>query len=204
MEGVEFEDQIYIRKYSTGENMKKTFNECLYNITGREFNPKDWTNGMYNDVDVDDDEDHYCICGHIIHKLYYIQYIPTGIQVQVGEKCVGKIDKKLHKRILSDNFCILCDEPIGKKLIVHKKGFCTDTCKQVNCVGDWVFYFGNKYSKRIRENKNLEPLTYNEVLHIDKNYLLWVYENVPKLATNSNTNFLIRTWLKIKLKIEDS
>lgn len=202
MEGVKFEDQIYIREYSSGENMKKTFNQCLHAITGREFNPKDWTNGTCDIDDVDDD--HYCICGHKIHKLYYIKYIPTGIQVQVGKDCVEKIDEKLYKRITSDNFCILCDEPIGKKLKVHKKGFCTDTCKQANCVGNWVFYFGNKYSKRIREDQNLEPLTYNDVLHINKKYLLRVYENVPKLATNSNTNFLIRTWLKIKLQIEES
>jgi hypothetical protein len=203
MEGVLKTDSgVFIRhSYWSNENMKKTFNQCLYAITGNEFNPKDWTNGMSCH---EDDDDNYCICGHRIKNLYYIKYIPTGIQVQVGDTCVKKIDEKLHKRITSDNFCILCDEPIGKKLKVHKQGFCTLTCKQASCVGDWVFYFGNKYSKRIRDEQNLEPLTYNDVLHINKNYLLWVYENIPNLANKSYTNSLIRTWLKIKLQIEDS
>jgi len=128
MEGVCFtDDRTYVREYYiSGENMKKTFNQCLYAITGEEFNPKDWTNGT-RDIN-DDDDDHYCICGHKIHKLYYIQYIPTGIQVQVGKDCVEKIDEKLYKRITSDKFCLECDEPIGKQSKIHKQGFCSEDC----------------------------------------------------------------------------
>jgi hypothetical protein len=183
MYGVKFEDGIYIRhENDTGDNMKKTFNQCLYTITGKSFNPFDWTNG--NGYDTDDDNN-YCICGHVIHNLYFIKYKPTGVQVQVGCECVKKIDENLYKRITSKNFCLACDEPIGKKLKYHKQGFCNDTCKRIYNVSDLCFDFG-KY----------KGLTYNDVLEKHPDYLKFVYDKVDRPYM-----FIIKRWIEIKLKL---
>jgi hypothetical protein len=161
--------------------MKKTFNQCLYAISGESFNPNNWTDG--DGYDNSNDDTNYCICGHVIHNLYFIKYKPTGVQVQVGSDCVKKIDEKLYKRITSENFCLLCNEPIGKKLKIHKKGFCSDTCKKNNPIGTWICYF-----PRYKD----EHLTYNEVFKKDSQYLEHLLNNVD------NLHHCIKNWLMIK------
>ena len=180
MYGVKNDNGFYIRyENDTSENMKKTFNQCLFAIIGKSFVPDDWTNGIKG---YEDDNTNYCICGHVIHNLFFIKHKPTGVQVQVGSECVKKIDKNLYKRITSDNFCLLCDDAIGKKLTIHKQGFCSDTCKKNNPIGTWTCYF-NKH----------KGLTYNDIFKKDRQYFKILLDNVDTLHDS------IKNWIIIKL-----
>lgn len=158
--GVTFRDK-------RGKPTKQEFNDALNYI-------------KENDIYVDDEikywykcksrfqggekEDSYCICGHDIQYIYYIQC--KNLIVQVGSCCIKKVNTDLYKSLVKEP-CILCCKPMDLRFSICKEGFCSDQCKRIYRCKDWTFK-GKNYP---------DGITYEKISQIDKSYTQWIITN---------------------------
>jgi len=184
MKGVSYNGEYWFRNEKAGGNYREVFNKTVNNLVYEPFLPNNWKACKETEY-IDDDDIKYCICGHDVKVLHFIEHRHKGVVIGVGSSCIGKIDKKLWKQ-LTKELCSMCNErPLDQRTKLGKAGFCDYNCQYLNRIGTWECKF-----------KKYKGETYNEIFEKNIGYLEWLYENIADLHPR------IVEWLEVKLQVE--
>jgi hypothetical protein len=185
MKGVSYNGDYWYRHDKAGGHYSEVFNKTVNNLVYEPFLPNNWK-ACKETENIDDEEDiKYCICGHDVKVLHFIEHRHKGVVIGVGSSCIGKIDKKLWKQ-LTKELCSMCNErPLDLRTKLGKEGFCDYNCQYLNKIGTWECKF-----------KKYKGQTYNEIFEKNIGYLEWLYENIDNLHPR------IVEWIQVRLQIQ--
>lgn len=115
MEHFELRNNVWTRVSKEKGTNDYLFHQAMNSILKEKYDGKDFTHGRCSE----DDTEGYCICGKEINNLYFIKHIKTGVEFQVGSKCIEKLDYNLHKKMTAVE-CQYCGKEICNKSALKK------------------------------------------------------------------------------------